>query len=127
MPDRDGICPLEELIKVIGGKWKVIILWRVLAGPQRFGELRRQMPGVTQKTLTQQLRELEQHGFLTRTVFAEVPPRVEYAATPLTTQARDLLRAMHDWARDHLPACKVIRGGADTEGHGVRGSYSTDV
>src|SRR4051794_18793952 len=105
MPDRDGVCPLEELIKVIGGKGKVIILWHVLAGPQRVGKLRRQMPGVTQKMLTQQLRELERDGFLSRTVFAEVPPRVEYAATPLADEIRSLLRAMHDWAKDHLPAC----------------------
>jgi DNA-binding HxlR family transcriptional regulator len=109
MPDRDGVCPLEELIKVIGGKWKVIILWRVLAGPQRFGKLRRQMPGVTQKMLTQQLRELERDGFVTRTVFAEVPPRVEYSATPLAEEARALLRAMHDWAKDHLAACRPAR------------------
>ncbi len=104
MPDSNGVCPLEELIKLIGGKWKVIILWRVLAGPQRFGELRRQLTGVTQKMLTQQLRELEHDGLLTRTVFAEVPPRVEYATTALGEQLRPLLRAMNDWGRDHLPA-----------------------
>jgi DNA-binding HxlR family transcriptional regulator len=104
MPDSNGVCPLEELIKLIGGKWKVIILWRVLAGPQRFGELRRQLTGVTQKMLTQQLRELEHDGLLTRTVFAEVPPRVEYATTPLGEQLRPLLLAMNDWGRDHLPA-----------------------
>lgn len=109
MPVREGVCPLEELIKVIGGKWKVIILWHVLDGPQRFGQLRRQMPGVTQKMLTQQLRELERDGFVTRTVYAEVPPRVEYAATPLTEEARALLRAMHGWAKDHLPACRPVR------------------
>jgi DNA-binding HxlR family transcriptional regulator len=105
----EKVCPLEELIKVIGGKWKVIILWHVLEGPQRFGQLRRFMPGVTQKMLTQQLRELEQDRFVTRTVFAEVPPRVEYAATELTRKLGDLLRAMHDWSRENLAACAKLR------------------
>ena len=118
MPDSNGVCPLEELIKLIGGKWKVIILWRVLAGPQRFGELRRQLTGVTQKMLTQQLRELEQDGFLKRTVFAEVPPRVEYATTPLAQDLGSLLGAMNDWARDHLPSCTSVKQKAILIGRG---------
>jgi len=105
MPDRNGVCPLEELIRVIGGKWKVMILWHLLARTQRFGELRRLMPAVTQRMLTLQLRELERHGFVTRTEFAEMPPRVEYSATPLAEAMRTLLAAMHDWSKDHLPAC----------------------
>jgi DNA-binding HxlR family transcriptional regulator len=110
MPDMNGVCPLEELIKVIGGKWKVIILWRLQAGPQRFGQLRRQLSGVTQKMLTQQLRELEHDGFLTRTVFAEVPPRVEYAATPLAEKMGPLLQAMNEWSKANLPACSPAKG-----------------
>src|SRR5947209_347522 len=103
MPDRDGICPLEELIRLVGGKWKVMILWAVLKRPTRFGELRRQIPGVTQKMLTQQLRELERDGLMTRTVFAQVPPRVDYAPTPLAVRMGTLLKAMDRWARDNLP------------------------
>jgi DNA-binding HxlR family transcriptional regulator len=102
-----AICPLEELLKAIGGKWKVIILWHVARGPQRFGELRRRVSGVTQKMLTQQLRELEHDGFVTREVFAEVPPRVVYSATELTTQMRPLLLTMHDWAARHLVGSAV--------------------
>ena len=103
-PER--ICPLEELIKVIGGKWKVIILWQVLTGPQRFGELRRHMPGITHKMLSQQLREMERDGLIQRTVFAEVPLRVEYRTTPLSESSRELIQAMHDWAKRELPACR---------------------
>lgn len=106
MPDRDGDCPLEELISRIGGKWKVIILWQLLDGPRRFGELRRQMPTATPKTLTAQLRELESDGFLTRRVFAQVPPKVEYSATPLSASLRPVLRAMHDWSAAHLMSAK---------------------
>lgn len=93
---------MEELLRVIGGKWKVLILWQVLAGPRRFSDLRRELAGVTQKMLTQQLRELERDGLLTRHVFAQVPPRVEYSATPLALGLRPVLQAMHDWAADNL-------------------------
>jgi len=95
-------CPLAALLDVVGGKWKCIILWWVMDGPQRFSQLRNNMPGVTQKMLTQQLRDLERDGFLTRKVFAEVPPRVEYSATPLTHTLRPVLVAMHDWSARHL-------------------------
>ncbi len=102
MPDLNGFCPLEELLSRIGGKWKVIILWQVLDGLKRFGELRRQMPQVTQKTLTAQLRELERDGLLHRRVFAQVPPRVEYSATPLALSLGPILRAMHEWSVQNL-------------------------
>ena len=102
MNDEQVSCPMEELLGVIGGRWKVIILWWVLEGTQRFSALRRHMPGVSQKMLTQQLRELERDGFVTRAVFAEVPPRVEYSATPLAVSLQPVLRAMHEWADTHL-------------------------
>lgn len=105
MPDRNDECPLERLIEVIGGKWKVIILWRVLEGATRFAELRRGMPGVTPRTLTRQLRELERDGLLLRRVFAEVPSRVEYSATPMARSLAPILRAMHSWSQTELMPC----------------------
>jgi DNA-binding HxlR family transcriptional regulator len=90
------------MLDTLGGKWKCIILWWVMDGPRRFTELRGRMPGVTQKVLTQQLRDLERDGFLKRRVYAEVPPRVEYSATPLALTLRPMLLAMHVWAAEHL-------------------------
>src|SRR5687768_2502501 len=101
--DGDGeVCPLTEMLHTLGGKWKCIILWWVMDGPRRFTELRGRMPGITQKMLTQQLRDLERAGFLKRRVYAEVPPRVEYSATPLALTLRPVLLAMHGWAAEHL-------------------------
>ncbi len=99
---ESGTCPLTVMLAVVGGKWKCVILWCVMDGPRRFNELRRKMPGVTQKMLTQQLRDLERDGFLKRRVFAEVPPRVEYSATALAQSLRPVLLAMHDWAARRL-------------------------
>jgi DNA-binding HxlR family transcriptional regulator len=95
-------CPLEELVNIIGGKWKIIILWHLREGTLRFGQLRRLLPGITQKMLTQQLRELEDQGMVTRKIYAEVPPRVEYTLTPLALKMRKLLQAMQQWSEQHL-------------------------
>lgn len=76
--------PMSRLQSVIGGKWKILILWYVAAyGVQRFNQLQRRLAGASHTTLTRQLRELEEDGFLCRTVYGEVPPRVEYRLTPL--------------------------------------------
>lgn len=96
------VCPLAEMLNDLGGKWKCIILWHVMDGPQRFTQLRAQMPGITQKMLTQQVRDLERDGYLTRRVYAEVPPRVEYSPTALALTLRPILRAMHDWSAANL-------------------------
>ena len=76
-------CPVETTLTLIGDKWKVLILRDLLPGKKRFSELKRSVGGVSQKVLTAQLRDMEQNGLLTRTVYPEVPPRVEYALTPL--------------------------------------------
>ena len=95
--------PMSRLQSVIGGKWKILILWYVAAyGVQRFNELQRRLAGASHTTLTRQLRELEEDGFLRRTVFGEVPPRVEYRLTPLGESFAPLLRAMLEWSEDHL-------------------------
>ena len=92
---KEYSCSMELSLAVIGGKWKPLILWHLRDVPtMRFSALRRAMPAITQKMLTQQLRELESDGLLTRTVFAEVPPRVEYALTDLGRGIIPILEAL---------------------------------
>lgn len=95
--------PMSKLQGVIGGKWKILILWYVsFYGVQRFGELMRRLEGITQSTLTKQLRELERDGFLHREVFPEVPPRVEYTLTELGKSFVPVLETMMAWSETHL-------------------------
>ena len=90
-------CPVETTLMLIGDKWKVLILRDLLTGTKRFGELKKSIGGVTQKVLTAQLRQMEQSGLITRTVYAEVPPRVEYALTELGYSLRPVLDALWNW------------------------------
>ncbi|MBU5671548.1 winged helix-turn-helix transcriptional regulator [Paenibacillus brevis] len=95
-------CEKELTLAVIGGKWKLIILWHLgLEGTKRFSELKRQIPHITQKMLTNQLRELEEDQLLERKVYAEVPPRVEYSLTEYGQSLMPLLKAMYDWGKDY--------------------------
>ena len=95
-------CPTEATLAVIGGRWKVPILWTLYADTHRFGELSRQLTGITQKMLTQQLRELETDGLVHRKVYPEVPPRVEYSMTPLGRSLEPVLRSLTDWGERFL-------------------------
>lgn len=95
-------CPVEATLDVIGGKWKGVILYHLLEGTFRFGELKKTMPGITQHTLTRQLRELESAGLVRRKVYAEVPPRVEYSLTERGESLRQIILMMRDWGRAHL-------------------------
>ena len=90
-------CPVETTLTLISSKWKVLILRDLLGGTKRFGELRRSVGNVSQKVLTAQLREMEDSGLVTRTVYPEVPPRVEYALTELGQSLRPILDAMWNW------------------------------
>lgn len=91
-------CSVELALQVIGGKWKPIILWHLRTGEkQRFGELRRRMPNVTQKMLTQQLRELESDGMILRKVHPQVPPKVEYSLTELGASVLPVLDQLSRW------------------------------
>ena len=94
-------CGLDAAVSVVGGKWKPLILWQLHYGAKRHGELRRSIGGVSEKVLTQQLRELQSHGIVGREVFAEVPPRVEYSLTDLGQSLNDALRALGDWGEKH--------------------------
>jgi DNA-binding HxlR family transcriptional regulator len=95
-------CPVEAGLDMIGGKWKAIILFRVLEGTRRFNELRRLLPSLTQRTLTNQLRELERDGLIARKVYAEVPPKVEYSITVFGTTLQPVLVALKHWADTHM-------------------------
>ncbi len=98
----DGaICPMTTTLQVIGGKWKTVILWHLRSETRRFGVLRKLIPAITQKMLTQQLRELERDGVVLRKVYAEVPPRVEYSLTDLGHSLEPVLAAMCAWGADY--------------------------
>jgi DNA-binding HxlR family transcriptional regulator len=98
-----GDCPLADLIDMIGGRWKVLALWQLREGRKRFTELRRLMPGVTQKMLTQQLRQLEADGLVWREVFPQVPPKVEYGLTATGEELGELLVTLSKWAKTYMP------------------------
>ena len=90
-------CPVETTLTLISDKWKVLILRDLMPGTKRFGELKKSIRKVSQKVLAAQLREMEDSGLLTRTVYAEVPPRVEYSLTELGRSLKPVLDAMWNW------------------------------
>lgn len=95
-------CPVEAALEVIGGKWKPLILWALGDNVMRFGELQKVLPGVNAKMLTKQLRELEGDGVITRTIYPEVPPRVEYAITDFGKTLIPILQALCNWGAQYL-------------------------
>ena len=97
-----SVCPVEKVLNVIGGKWKVIILFHLMGGTKRFNELRRLMPEVTQRMLTLQLRELEASEIINRKVYAQVPPKVEYSLTELGKSLKTVLEVLHQWGEDNF-------------------------
>lgn len=99
---------VEQTMNMLGGKWKVLILWHLgVSGVCRFGELRRKLPEVTQRTLTLQLRELEADGLVHRTVYAEVPPRTEYRQAAPAKDMTDVYMALKRWSLAHQDLLKV--------------------
>lgn len=94
-------CPVETTLTLIGDKWKVLILRDLLPGTKRFGELKKSVGNVSQKVLTAQLRAMEDSGLLIRTVYPEVPPRVEYSLTELGLSLKPILDAMWDWGEGY--------------------------
>lgn len=94
-------CPVETTLTLISNKWKVLILRDLMPGTKRFGELKTSIGNVSQKVLTAQLREMEESGLLSRTVYAEVPPRVEYTLTELGYSLKPILDAMWNWGEEY--------------------------
>ena len=95
-------CPTRRALDRIGDKWSVLIVARLAERTHRFAELLRGISGISQKMLTQTLRSLERDGLVTRTIYAQVPPRVEYALTPLGRTLVDPIQAVIAWAEDHI-------------------------
>ncbi|WP_227982293.1 winged helix-turn-helix transcriptional regulator [Nocardia spumae] len=105
MSERRGpyLCGIDAAMDVVGGKWKALILWDLdTHGTRRFGELRRGLPGVSEKVLIQQLRELEQDTIVHREVYPEVPPRVEYSLTPFGAELNSALAPLGAWGRARM-------------------------
>ena len=100
-------CPVETTLTLIGDKWKVLILRDLMPGTKRFSELRKSVGDVSQKVLAAQLRDMEKSGLVHREVYAEVPPRVEYALRDLGNSMRPILDSMEQWGRDYQ---KMVRG-----------------
>ncbi|WP_248924772.1 winged helix-turn-helix transcriptional regulator [Paenibacillus hamazuiensis] len=100
--ERTYIIPAEATINVIGGKWKTLILCHLTYGPKRTSELKKAMPEITQKMLTQQLRELEDDGVIVRTVFNQVPPKVVYELSPLGESLKPIIDQMCEWGERYL-------------------------
>jgi len=94
-------CPVATTVQIIGSKWKLLILRNLLVRPWRFNELKRSLEGISQKVLTDALRTLEADGIVIRTVYPEVPPRVEYALTELGESLRPILKTMERWGMDY--------------------------
>ena len=94
-------CPIAMTVQLIGTKWKLLILRNLLTRPWRFNELQRSLEGISQKVLTDSLRSMEADGIITRTVYPEVPPRVEYALTEMGQSLRPILDAMKDWGENY--------------------------
>src|SRR5260370_24058216 len=101
-------CPVEAAVDVFGGKWKALILWWLQQRTWRFAELRRQIPGITEKMLTQQLRELEEDGIVDRRVYPTVPPKVEYSLTEYGLSLKRALRAICDWGQGHMERIRAV-------------------
>ena len=107
---REYECGLDAALDVIGGKWKVLIMWPLKNGASRFGELKREVPGISEKMLIQSLKELELDGIVLRQDFREVPPRVEYSLTEFGRSLCDALAPLCDWGTQHMQrieACKA--------------------
>jgi DNA-binding HxlR family transcriptional regulator len=111
-------CPIEATVSVMGGVWKPLIFYALLGGRRRFRDLRRLVPGPTARILTLQLRELEADGIVVRTVYAEVPSRVEYELTPLGRSLGPVLSALHRWGVFYGERQGMVDAGRDEASRG---------
>ena len=119
MPD----CPIETTMTLISNRWKVLILWDLSGGVKRFGELKKLLGGVSQKVLTANLRQMEEAGLLTRTAYAEVPPRVEYALTETGRSLRPVLEAMLEWGTRYKAGTAAAAGPTPSIRRRTRGTF----
>lgn len=99
--DELPTCPVATTVQLIGSKWKLLIIRNLLVRPWRFNELQKSLEGISQKVLTDSLRSMEADGIITRTVFPEVPPRVEYALSELGESMRPIITSMEQWGKEY--------------------------
>jgi DNA-binding HxlR family transcriptional regulator len=99
-------CPVETTLLLMGDKWKVLIVRDLLTGTKRFGELKKSVGNITQKVLTQNLRAMEENGLLTRKVYAQVPPKVEYTLTDFGRSLSPILNSMFEWGKEYKESLK---------------------
>ena len=100
--------PIEVTIKMINCKWKILIIRELLTGTKRFGEIKKSVTGITQKVLTSKLRELEQDGLLTREIYEQTPPKVEYTLTDVGYSLHTVIEALKEWGKDYKKYLKLI-------------------
>jgi DNA-binding HxlR family transcriptional regulator len=112
--EPDLNCPVTRAVGALGGKWKLHIIFQLMQGTRRFGELHRSVPGVTQQMLTAQLRELEADGIVDRKIYPQVPPKVEYSLTPLGSKLKAVTDALTDWGQE-LPTRSNPQARTDTQ------------
>lgn len=105
--DAHPVLCMRAALRLITGKWKAEIMWSLKDGKRRFGELMRGIPGITQHMLTAQLRDMERHGLVARTVYAEVPPRVEYELTPVAIGLKPVFEELNRWAEEHATTLRL--------------------
>lgn len=118
-------CPIRNVLARVGDKWSLLVLYSLQhKGPVRFKELQRQIPDISQKSLTQALRILEEDGFVSREVFPEVPPRVEYSLTPRALSFLPLVDNIMNWAKENME--EIIADRANSHLHPAKGNTATD-
>ncbi|GII82153.1 transcriptional regulator [Sphaerisporangium siamense] len=115
-------CGLDAAVDVMGGKWKARILWRLSEGTRRFEELRREIPGISEKMLIQQLREMEAHGLVHREIHRQVPPKVEYSLTEFGVSLNAALEPLGDWGHVHMERIVAAQEALEQERARPRGA-----
>ena len=100
-------CPVQTTVKLISGKWKPIILYHLLSGVHRFGELQKKLNNVSQRSLTLQLRELEEDSLIKRTIYPVIPPKVEYELTEIGLSMEEIIQSMYDWGIKYNETSKI--------------------
>lgn len=101
-------CPIDTTLKMLGCRWKVLIIRELLTGTKRFSELKKSVTGITQKVLTSKLREMEELGLLERKIYPQIPPKVEYTLTDIGYSLRPVLDTLKDWGKDYKRYTKLL-------------------